>query len=225
MVTDFDFGKTTQSLLDAAVERNIVTVLKRPDVPDVWSNELLYAWLKNQPAPETPMVMGDVASDSSNGRSGNVREQMLAKAILDANVNLDRVRTPLDTCDPIDLLFRKLVNDDEKHDDRRQISVSSRSVGFNHKNRSQPFMSMTHTINGQRAVPLTLETTNDILCAVQPLVDDEETLTATNSPNGTVSHIYVFAKEFVFQRRLSRNTVLLLEAWRSLGQARLHQCS
>jgi len=57
---------------------------------------------------------------------------------------------------------------------------------------------MTHRINGQKNVPLTLENANDILCAVQPLVDDEETLTVTNSPDGTVSHIYVFPKEFVF---------------------------
>ena len=196
MITYFEFGETTQALLDDAVERNVLTVLKRHDVADVWSNEILYAWLKEQPAPETPMVMGDVASDSSNSRSGNVREQLLAKAILDSNANLDRIRTPLDTCDPIDLLFRK--NDDEKHNDCQQISVSSRPVGFHHKNRSQPYMLMTHWINGQKDVPLTLENANDVLCAVQPLVDDEETLTATNSPDGTVSHIYVFAKTFVF---------------------------
>jgi hypothetical protein len=199
MITDFEFGDTTQALLDTAVEQNILTVLKRPDVADVWSNKFLYSWLKQQPAPATPMMMGDIASDSSNGRAGNVREQMLVKAILDSNANIDRIRTPLETHDPIDLLFRKRVgDDDEKHGDFRQISVSSRPVGFPNNNMAQPYMSMTHRINGQQQVPLTLENANDILCAVQPLVDDEATLTATNSPDGTVAHIYVFTKEFVF---------------------------
>jgi hypothetical protein len=199
MITHFDFGETTQALLDTAVELNILTVLKRPDVADVWSNELLFEWLKKQPAPETPMVMGDIVSGSIEGRSGNVREQMLAKAILDTNGNLDRIRTPLDTCDPIDLLFRKNnEDDDEKHGDCQKIAVSSRPIGFANKNTVTPFMSMRHNINGQQAVPLTLENANDILCAVQPLVDDEETLTTTNSPDGTVAHIYVFHKEFVF---------------------------
>ena len=198
MITDFEFGETTQALLDDAVERNILTVLKRPDVPDVWSNVLLYMWLKKQPAPATPMTMGDIKSGSVESRTGNVREQMLAKAILDANANLDRIRTPLETHDPIDLLFRKRVGDDEKHDNNHQISVSSRSVSFTNENIATPYMLMTHWINGQKNVPLTPENSNDILCAVQPLVDDEETLMATNSPDGTVSHIYVFSKEFVF---------------------------
>ena len=200
MITDFEFGETTQSLLNTAVERNILTVRKRPDVADVWSNGFLYSWLKQQPAPATPMTMGDISSGSPTSCSGNVREQMLAKAILDSNTNLDRIRTPLETHDPIDLLFRKHNDDDddEKHGDCRHISVSSRYVGFKNKNIMTPYMLMTHCINGQTRVPLTLENANDVLCAIQPVVDDEETLTATNSPNGTVSHIYVFPKTFVF---------------------------